>query len=57
MDVLGRFTGAGTEQLVSPATDGFDWASRGLFVFETVVDGDPTVDLTSPATVPPSAAP
>ena len=38
----------GTEQLVSPATDGYDWASRGLFVFESVVDENPTVDLTSP---------
>jgi chitodextrinase len=36
----------GTELLVSPASDGYNWASRGLFAFESV-----PLD-TSPPTVP-----
>jgi hypothetical protein len=36
----------GTEALVSPAADGYDWRSRGLFAFESV-----PLD-TSPPTVP-----
>ena len=34
----------GTEVLVSPATDGYDWASRGMFVYHQFADNQaPTV--------------
>jgi hypothetical protein len=46
----------GTEALISPASDGYDWASNGLFVFTHIVaDTDPPTAPGKPTGSSPSA--
>ena len=46
----------GTEALVSPKSDGYDWASNGLFVFTHItVDTDPPTTPCKPAGSSPAA--